>query len=111
MKRKKIFLIASIIGIIAIVAINVKLNSIKDTCSLFLLDNIVALSDGGESGNSTCQWELKNECSSTYEGWGTYQGILRKGIFITTTVTCVGTGGTICCTPSSTTTFTPNSSS
>jgi hypothetical protein len=97
--RKKIFLTATVIGIVAIVAINVQMNFNKNTSSL-LLDNIEALT---QTEGNACTWGTNSSCTTTWEDFVTPPGGGRTRVVCTKTVTTCDGSGSLCCNSGTTT--------
>jgi hypothetical protein len=92
--KRKIFRPLAVLGIGAVVAVNVQLNSNKSENSL-LFDNIEALTEEV----NTCIYKSSNSNTEEWEGFITNaQNVLLHAICRQTTVTCGETGGSLCCT-------------
>jgi hypothetical protein len=93
--KKKLFLTAAVLGIVAIAAINVQLNSNKNM-NLLLVDNIEALSQ--ESDN--CNYRYSTTTNVTWDGSITdHMGRQLPATCSKTVTSCVDPGlGSTCCT-------------
>jgi hypothetical protein len=97
--KKKILGGIALLAIAAVAAWNVSLNSQSNDLSDISLANVEALAEE----NKGCSYRKKEKCETESE-YKNNSG--QKCKTRTTTISCSGTGGSICCTPYSSTTTT-----